>query len=126
MRLVGMTAAKTVRQRVPYLGLGVILLVALSTIGGAAANMIPSHIPTEAELRSEEEAEIFETRRARVTVLISEGDHCRAEVAREIARGLVYDGRTAHAKSYANDYERRCGEDPVVRSWAEATLPKPR
>lgn len=126
MRLVGMTATSTVHQRVPYLGLGVILVIVLSTIGGAAANMIPSHLPTAAELRAEEQAEIFEARRVRVTALIAAGDHCRADVAREIARGLVYDGRSAHALTYANDYERRCGEDPVVRGWAEAMLPTPR
>jgi hypothetical protein len=53
-------------------------------------------------------------------VLLGQGDLCRATIARELARTLVYDGRSAI--DYANDYAQRCGEDPVVRRWADASV----
>ena len=49
----------------------------------------------------------------------AEGDRCRVEIARELSRALVFDGRSAVA--YVDDYERRCGDDPIVRRWANAS-----
>lgn len=107
-------------RRIPWLSLAGILLVVLMTLGNAAANMMPYHIPTARELQQAEQNATIEARRARIAMLIAHGDHCRAEIARELARALVFDGRSA--VEYANDYERRCGEDPIVRRWADASL----
>ena len=119
-----MTQTIKVRQRVPYLSLFGILFVVALTFSGAAMNMIPQYIATARELQQAEQNEVIEARRARIAALQAEPDRCRFEVARELARALVYDGRSAIA--YADDYERRCGEDPIVRQWAKASLVLPK
>jgi hypothetical protein len=108
-----------VRQRVPWLSLTGILLVVLMTLGSAAANMKPQHIPTARELQRAEQNELIKARRERIALLLAEGDRCRPAIAHELARALVFDGRSA--VEYANDYERRCGEDPVVDRWRDAS-----
>ncbi|HEY5923220.1 MAG TPA: hypothetical protein VIV11_16185 [Kofleriaceae bacterium] len=108
-----------VRQRVPWLSLAGILLVVTFTLGSAAANMLPHHIPTKHELQRAEQNALIAERKLRIATLLAEGDRCRIEVARELARALVFDGR--YAVPYADDYERRCGEDPIVRRWANAS-----
>ena len=118
-----MTAKKKetpIRQRVPYVSLACILLVVLMTLGNAAANMSPSRIPTARELQRAEQDELVAARKQRIAELLAEGDRCRAPIARELARALVFDGRSAY--EYADDYERRCGEDPIVRRWADASV----
>ncbi len=110
-----------VRQRTPWLSLVGILLVVLLTLGNAAANMMPQHIPTARELQRAEQAELIAARRDRIAALLAEGDRCRVAIARELARALVFDGRSARA--YADDYERRCGEDPIVQRWGNVTPP---
>ena len=108
-----------VRQRMPWLSLVGVLLLMLMTLGNAAANMIPFHIPTARELQRAEQEVTVAARRDRIAALEAEGDRCRADIARELARALVFDGRSAIA--YADDYARRCGEDPIVRRWADAS-----
>jgi hypothetical protein len=112
-------ALPKVRQRVPWLSLTGILLVVFMTLGSAAANMMPQHIPTARELQRAEQDEMIQARRARIAALLAEGDQCRPHIARELARALVFDGRSA--VEYANDYERRCGEDPIVDRWRDAS-----
>lgn len=107
------------RQRIPWLSLAGILLVVLLTLGNAAANMMPYHIPTARELQRAEQAALIEARRERIATLIAGGDHCSPAIAHELARALVLDGRSAAA--YADDYERRCGDDPIVRRWGRAS-----
>jgi len=114
------SAFPKVRQRIPWLSLVGILIIVLLTLGNAAANMIPFHVPTARELQRAEQATTTGARRARIATLQAEGDRCRAEIARELARSLVFDGRSAVA--YADDYARRCGEDPIVRRWGDASL----
>jgi hypothetical protein len=116
-----MTEKKTkVRQRIPWLALAGILLVVVMTLGNAAANMMPGHIPTRRELQRAEQNAMVAARRERIVALLAEGDRCRAPIARELARALVYDGRSAI--EYADDYARRCGDDPIVRHWGELSL----
>lgn len=108
------------RQRMPWLALAGILFATALTLGPAAASMVPHHIPTARELQGAEQTAVIAARRERIATLLAEGDRCRAPIARELARALVYDGRSAIA--YADDYERRCGEDPIVRRWANASV----
>jgi hypothetical protein len=110
----------SVRGRTPWFSLAGIMFMVLLTFGNAAANMIPFHIPTPRELQRAEQDEIAAARRARIAELRAEGDRCRPQVARELARALVYDGQSARA--YADDHERRCGADPIVRRWANAPV----
>ena len=59
-------------------------------------------------------------RRERIDALVAAGgDRCLLEQARELARALVFDGRSAMA--FADDYEQRCGDDIVVRRWGDAS-----
>ena len=107
-----------VRKRIPWLSLAGILVVVLLTLGNAAANIFLRHrIPTRHELQRAEQNELIAARRARIGALLIEGDRCRAPIGRELARALVFDGQSAVA--YAADYERRCGEDPIVRRWGD-------
>jgi len=90
------------------------------TLGNAAANMLPHHVPTVRERQRAEQNALIEARRERIAVLVAQGDGCRADVARELARALVFDGRSA--VEYANDYERRCGTDAIVRRWGDHSV----
>ena len=120
-----MTPDPKVQKRFPYFSFAGICLVMLMTLGNAAANMLPTHAPTtrslkEAERRSEQD-ELAQARRDRITAVQALGDQCQFETARELARDLVFDGRSA--VSYADDYARRCGEDdPIVRRWADTSV----
>jgi hypothetical protein len=116
------TSKRSFRAKTPWFSLIGVALLALFTLGNAAANMMPFHVPTAYELQQEEQHEIAEARRIRVDALIVEGDQCRPHVAHEIARGLVYVGRSA--REYAADYQQRCGIDPVVERWGNAPLPR--
>ncbi|MGE5186959.1 MAG: hypothetical protein ACM31C_33135 [Acidobacteriota bacterium] len=109
-----MTKPPSVRARVPWLSLAGLLLVMAVTLGNAAANVLfPA--PTARQRQRIEQHRIVEERRARIVELLVDGDRCRPEVARELARALVFDGRSA--KPYADDYARRCGGDPIVDRW---------
>jgi len=110
------TPAPIVRARTPWLKLFGILFVVGFTLGSAAANLKPFHIPTKRELQRAEQAEWADARRERIVALTAKDDRCDRSVAREIAKELVYDGRSA--LTYADDFERRCGTDVVVRRWA--------
>jgi hypothetical protein len=99
-----------------------VVLVVLFTFGNAAANMLPSHRATATQLRQAEQRTIVEERRARISELRAAGDHCWPALGHELARLLVMDGQ--EAATYADDYERRCGADPVVRHWGDAPRPR--
>lgn len=101
-----------------------IVIVVLFTLGNAAANLLPCQRPTAEELRQAERRALVEQRRARIDELRAAGDHCRPVIGHELARLLVMDGQGA--RGYADDYERRCGEDPVIRHWGDAPRPRPR
>jgi hypothetical protein len=112
-------AVPCVRQRVPWLALLGILLVLMMTLGNAAANLVSPKLPSARQRQRAEQTAMIHARRLRITMLLAEGDRCRRYIAHELARALVYDGRSAIP--YADDFERRCGEDLVVRSWAIAS-----
>jgi hypothetical protein len=109
-----------VRARIPWIPLFGILFVVLLTLANAAANvLVRVHLPTARELQRADQDATAATRRARIAELVANGDHCQAALARELARALVFDGRSAVA--YADDYERRCGADPIVARWRAAS-----
>ena len=106
-------------RRIPYVSLAAILLVVVMTLGNAIANVLPHHVPTARERQRAEQADTASARRARITWLLASGDHCDKQLARELARALVFDGRPATA--YTDDFTRRCGVDPVVDRWRAAS-----
>lgn len=114
---------QSIRARSQALPTLVIAVVVLFTLGSAAANLIPIHRATAAQLRRAELETIVSERRARIAELRATGDACRPVMSHELARLLVMDGRWIDARAYADDYEQRCGADPVVRHWGDAPRP---
>jgi len=112
----------SVRARTPWLRLAALALVLLMTFANAALNLLPSPHATARDRQREEQAAIIAARRIRLARMLADGDGCHPSIAHELARTLVFDGRSA--RDYADDYERRCGPDPVIRHWAEAPLPR--
>ena len=113
--------AERIRARVPWARLTLLAFIVLPVFANAVLNVLPHHVPTARELQHEEQREIAADRHAHLARLLAEPDHCRPAVAHELARTLVFDGQSARA--YADDYERRCGADPVVRHWGDAPSP---
>jgi len=69
-------------------------------------------------------AEIAHQRRVNIVALQRAiGGRCDEDLAHELAKQLVMDGRGLEAKLFAGDYTARCGEDPVVIRWANAPEP---
>lgn len=98
-----------------------IVVFVLFTLGNAVATILPTHRPTTEQLRRDELRMIVEQRRARIIEIRAVGDHCQPPLGHELVRLLVMDGQDA--RSYADDYERRCGEDIVIRHWGDAPRP---
>ncbi|MBL0215859.1 MAG: hypothetical protein IPQ07_18510 [Myxococcales bacterium] len=116
----------SVRARGQLLPLVGVVALVLFTLGNAAANLIPVHRPTAADLRAEEQRDLVEQRRVRLAVLRSGGTACDAAHAHELARLLVMDGQFAEVRAFGASYEQRCGDDPVVRHWSLAPAPRAR
>ena len=111
---------ESIRKPGQVLPMVTVVVVVLFTLANAAANMLPMHLPTRAEIRHTEERSLIEERRTRIAALLALPEHCSPVVAHELARDLVLDGRSARA--YADAYERRCGEDPVMTHWGHAPV----
>lgn len=111
-------AKESLRKSGQVLPIVTAVLVVLFTLANAAANMLPTHRISRAEVRQVEEQGLIADRRVRIYARLVHGDRCAPAVAHELAKDLVFDGHSARA--YADDYERRCGEDPVVRHWGDA------
>ncbi len=117
-------AMPVLRQRGQLLPIAVIVIVVAFTLTSAAANLMMRRMPTAAELRADEQRTLVEERRDWIAALRAAGDDCRPVVAHELARALALDGQASAAHTYADDYERRCGADPVVRAWGDAPVPR--
>jgi hypothetical protein len=111
----------SVRQRGQVAPMVAIALLVVFTLASAGATSIAvHHRPSAAELRAaEQRAQIIE-RRVRIAELVAQGDRCMPAIAHELARALVFDGRSARA--YAEDYETRCGTDLEIEHWRDAPV----
>jgi hypothetical protein len=104
------------------------LLAVVTLFLFAAAGWMISIIPAKkvdrrAEMRREL-SEISQQRKLRIELVRVElGQRCDVERARELAKLLAMDGRTAEAKYFGLDYLSRCGDDEVVDNWAHAPRP---
>ena len=110
----------TLRQPGQLAPMIAISLLVLLTLASAGANVMPHHRPSAAELRAADQRAIIAERRARIAELSALGDHCTPVLAHELARALVFDGRSA--RLYAEDYESRCGTDPEMERWGNAPV----
>jgi hypothetical protein len=109
-------ADKSVRSRVPWFKLLLILLVPVFTFKDAAVNLLAPRPPTREQRLQATFEEQVHLRRVRLTRLMMFGDHCDREIGRETARTLAFDGQPV--TGYADDFARRCGDDPIIRKWA--------
>ena len=108
--------ADKIRRRVPWFKLFLICLVPVFTFKDAAVNLFSPRLPTPDQRRVMGQQEQVRLRRVKLGTLMLYGDHCDREVARDTARTLAFDGQLV--TGYADDFARRCGEDPIVRKWA--------
>jgi hypothetical protein len=114
------TPTPKVPRKISYLSLAGIFLVMAMTLANAAANMLPGHFPTAREKARAVQEDVAAARRVRIVWLLEHTGSCDAPSARELARALVFDGRSA--VPFAIDYEGRCGDDPIIDRWREASL----
>lgn len=87
--------------------------------------IIPERKLDRREAMRRELSEVAGQRKVRIALVRVElGLNCDVERARELAKLLALDGRTAEARSFGLDYISRCGDDSVVDNWAHAPVPK--
>jgi hypothetical protein len=105
-------------------GLGFTLI----TFAAVVAQLPSGPPPSPRQLMKDELAEIAQQRRARIAELqaTAPGERCHPPSAHELARLLVMDGQGPAARRFADAYEQRCGDDPVVRKWGDAPRPRHR
>lgn len=69
-------------------------------------------------------ASIVQARRHTISTLTAlVGRHCDRSNVRELMKLFVMDGRFDDAREFGDAYERRCGDDVVVRKWSTAVRP---
>jgi hypothetical protein len=119
--LVDKPLARAKGQRMIVLTVVALFLFALA---GWIIAMIPQEkVDARVEMRREL-SEIAQQRKLRIELVRVElGLRCDVERARELARLLAMDGRTADAKAFGLDYLARCGDDQIVDNWAHAPRP---
>jgi hypothetical protein len=117
----------TLVQRGQRLALaGVLGCFSLAVVAWASATIPEPRTDSRAEMRREL-AGVVDERRARIDELQATiGDRCDRPPVHELMRLLVMDGRWREARAFASSYELRCGEDAVVRKWADAPIPPSR
>ena len=109
-----------VRARGQILPIVVVVTVVLFTLSAAAANLIPFHRPTAAQIRAEQQTEVIDQRHARIGELRTIGEKCQPPAAHELVRLLALDGQWSELHAYADRYEARCGADFIVHGWGNA------
>lgn len=112
-------------QRGQRLALVAIVLLLGAAVAGWAYAIIPEkRVDPRVVLRAEL-AEIVVERRDRIAELEAQvGDTCDRATVHELMKLWVMDGRFADATTFGQGFERRCGDDPVVRKWANAPRPR--
>lgn len=116
-----------IRTRGQLRVMAAIALGVMFTLGSAAASLMPGGPrPSQRRPIDDELEAIVGQRRARIAELVQQapGERCHPAGAHELARLLVMDGRWPDVRRFAADYEQRCGEDPVVRTWGNAPEPR--
>lgn len=106
-----------------------IALGVMFTLTSAAAQLLPGGPrPPERRPIDDDLATIVGQRKARIAELEQQAptERCHPAGAHELARLLVMDGRWPDVRRFADAYERRCGEDQIVRTWGNAPQPSPR
>jgi hypothetical protein len=120
------TAAPSIRARGQWRVIAGVVLGTLFTLTSAAAQLMPGGARPPARRPIDDElAAIVLERRDRIAELQANepSRRCHPPSAHELARLLVMDGQGPTARRFADDYEQRCGDDPIVRKWGDAPRP---
>ncbi|MDQ3368018.1 MAG: hypothetical protein M3680_21540 [Myxococcota bacterium] len=118
--LVGTTLTHRTQR---YALAGVLGCFVLAVAAWAAAAIPDPQVDSRAEMRKELAIVVVE-RRARIDELhAAVGERCERFQVHELMKLLVMEGRFHEARSFADVYEARCGEDAIVRKWANAPIP---
>jgi len=115
-----------IRSRGQLRAIAAVVLGVLFTLSSAAASLMPGGARPPARRPIDDElAAIVGQRRARIAEheQHAPGARCHPAAAHELARLLVMDGRWPEVRRFADDYEQRCGEDQIVRTWGNAPQP---
>ncbi len=126
-RTAGLAHAKLSRPKGQrMLVLGVLTIFAFAVIGWTVS-IIPEHKEKKSVVMRRELGEIAAQRKLRIELgRVELGQRCDLDRARELAKNLAMDGRTAEAREFGAGYIARCGDDPVVDNWAHAPRPPQR
>lgn len=113
--------ARRRRQRAALAG--VIGVCAFVFVGWLIA-IVPEHKQSQREVMRGELHVVEQQRKLKIATLTGALDQrCAPAEAHELVRLLVQDGRGGDARTFADDYTGRCGEDPVIDHWAHAPRP---
>jgi hypothetical protein len=119
-------AVPAIRARGQLPAIAAAVLGTLFTLTSAAAQLLPGGPRPPARRAIDDElAAIVALRRVRIAELQAgaPGDRCHPPSAHELSRLLVMDGQGPAARRFADTYEQRCGDDPIVRKWGDAPHP---
>ncbi len=120
----GLVHAPLHRRRRQRIGIGIAITVFAMAIMMWLFAIVPAHKPDpKAQLRKELDDIISERRDRIATLAFETAVSCDLDRARELSRLLVMDGRGDDAKGFGTRFTRRCGEDSVVTTWANAPRP---
>jgi hypothetical protein len=124
-KLVGTTLIRRGQRIAALSGIAIAFLLAVAAWTTAS---IPDRKADPREAMRKELAGVVEERHARIAQLeVSIGNSCEDRFrVHELMKLLVMDGRWQDARRFADDYEERCGEDVIVRKWANAPIPRVR
>lgn len=96
----------------------------ITVLAGWGIGMIPEHKESRREVMRRELTQVSAERKLRIEMVRFElGTTCELELARELTRLLVMDGRVPDARTFGIGYIARCGDDSVVDNWAHAPDP---
>ena len=122
-----MSATNLQRHARPRLVVGIAATLAASAVlfcFSITTNSKRAHAAKAVDMRREL-AGVSADRKAQIDQLQKSlsDDKCQPTKAQELTKQLVMDGRGVDAKVFADGYQSRCGDDPIVQTWAAAPQP---
>jgi hypothetical protein len=124
-RTAGLVDARTWQPRGHRTLVLVVLALFITAVATWAFSIIPERKPHPREVMRRELTEVTMERKARIDMVRMElGLNCDAPRAQELAKLLVFDGRSTDARAFGASYVARCGSDLVVEHWANAPVPR--
>ena len=123
-RTQGLIHAPQLRRTKHRLALaGIVAAFAFAVIAWLLA-LVPEHRAGRSDEMRRSLASIAQQRKAEIESLQAQlGERCDRDLARELTKQLVFDGRVEDARAFGDGYLSRCGADEKVAHWAHAPRP---